>query len=156
MIFKRKQDKCIYSPLDGSYVPLKEVSDSTFAQELIGPGFAVYPSKNTISSPVEGEITMIFPTLHAIGLRRNDGLEILIHIGIETINLNGKGFKVYKQLHTKVKKGENLIYFDKELIKGEGLDPTVIVVFTNHNEYDISFKSLSGIIKKGDEIAYAK
>ena len=155
MFFKKKQDNRVFSPIEGKFVKLQDVNDSTFSSGLMGIGFGVYPEVSSVLSPFDGEITMIFPTRHAIGLKRKDGVEMLIHIGIETVNLGGKGFEALVKSGEKVRKGQELIEFDKELLLNEKLDPTIIVIFTNYENYKITINNQVDISNK-DVIAYAE
>ena len=155
MFFKKKQDNRVFSPIMGKFVKLQDVNDNTFSSGLMGTGFAVDPIESTVLSPFDGEVVMIFPTGHAIGLKRKDGLEVLIHIGIETVNLKGRGFNILVNNNDNVRKGQKLISFDKALLLHEKLDPTVIVIFTNGQEYDIAINNQATISNK-DVIAYAE
>ncbi len=125
----------INSPIRGTLKPLKDVNDETFSKELVGKGIAVVPSSNAIFSPVNGVITTLFPTLHAIGIKADDGVEILIHVGIDTVSLNGKGYNSFVKQQERVKKGQKLLTFDKKYIENQGLSSDVIVVITNHEDY---------------------
>lgn len=127
----------IYSPATGKYVPLEKVNDPTFSSGVMGTGFGVDPQNGVICAPADGTISMIFQTGHAIGFTTETGLEILVHIGINTVNLNGKGFQVLKKENDKVKAHEEVIRFDPDTIKAAGLDTTVITVFTNGDDYNI-------------------
>lgn len=156
MLFKKKVDSNVYSPSTGTYKKLADVADTTFSSGLMGEGLAIDPGESIIKSPITGEVTMVFPTKHAIGLKRKDGLEVLLHIGIETVNLNGKGFKTFVNVKDVVTSGDALLEFDKDMIKNEGLDPVVIMIFTNGNKYALSLEELSGVIHHGEVVAYAK
>lgn len=127
----------IYSPANGRFVPLENVNDPTFSSGVMGPGFGVEPEKGVVYAPADGTISMIFPTGHAMGFTTENGLEILVHIGINTVDLNGKGFKVLKKESERVKAHEAVIEFDMDEIKAAGLDTTVITIFTNGDEYDV-------------------
>ncbi|NKD30973.1 PTS sugar transporter subunit IIA [Enterococcus casseliflavus] len=154
MIFKK--DKSIYAPISGEYVPLKDVNDTTFSTGLMGSGLAFDPIDGTVISPFSGRVTMFFPTKHAIGLKRQDGLEVLIHVGIETVNLQGGGFTQIAQKNDAIKKGSPLLKFDKQFIIEKKLDPTVIMVLTNGADYDLTFNDLKGLVNQGDVIGNAK
>lgn len=128
----------IYSPANGRYVRLENVNDPTFSSGVMGPGFGVEPERGVVYAPADGTISMIFPTGHAMGFTTENGLEILVHIGINTVDLNGKGFKVLKKENERVKAHEAVIEFDMDTIKAAGLDTTVITIFTNGDEYDLN------------------
>lgn len=150
MLFKR--DKKVYSPINGEHVDLKDVNDITFSSELMGPGLGIYPESQIIVSPINGELTMLFSTKHALGLKRSDGLEILIHVGIETVNLNGEGFKTLIKQNEKIKVGTPLLHFDPQYILEKGFDPTVIIIFTNGTEFVIDNTRMKGNVTIGDVI----
>ena len=155
MIFRKIHDDRVFSPISGKFMTLEEVKDDAFSSGVMGPGFGIYPQSASVMSPFDGKVVMVFPTGHAIGLRRKDGLEVLIHIGIDTVNLQGKGFDILISMDENVRKGQKLVDFDKELLAEMKLDPTVIFVFTNWEEYDIEINNQAFISNK-DVIAYAK
>lgn len=127
----------IFSPVKGKYVQLKDVGDAAFSSGILGIGFAVEPEGDEIHAPVEGTITALFPTGHAVGFTTDNGLEVLVHIGIDTVGLNGKGFEILKKEGDRVRVHEEVIRFDRNVIRHQGLDPTVMVIFTNSREYDL-------------------
>lgn len=128
----------VYTPAFGQYIPLNKINDDTFASGMMGNGFGIEPNNGKVYAPVNGTITMIFPSGHAIGITSEDGLEILIHIGIDTVNLDGKGFHVLKKVNDKVKANDELVEIDIQSITEAGLDPVVIMVFTNTKDYNIT------------------
>ena len=125
----------IASPMKGEILPLNEVKDETFASEMMGKGVAIKPVDGKVVSPINGTVETIFKTKHAIGLKSEDGTEILIHIGMDTVQLEGKHFKAYVKDGDKVKIGDTLIEFDKEAIKKEGYELITPVIVTNTNDY---------------------
>jgi len=151
---KKKLD--VNSPIVGKYTALEEIPDEAFSSGIMGKGFGVLPTENLVFSPIDGEVVMVFPTKHAIGIKRNDGLEMLIHIGIDTVNLKGQGFKLLISNDQKIKRGQPLVEFNKNFIEENGYNPIVIVVFTNSQEFDIDINQSYSSIGKGDVIAYAK
>ncbi len=104
----------LMNPMEGEIVALEEVPDEVFSEKLLGDGFAIKPYRNKVYSPVDGIIKFLFPSNHALAIETEEGLEILIHIGIDTVNLNGEGFKVYIEEKEKVKKGQLLVSYDKK------------------------------------------
>lgn len=130
---KKKTDFNLYAPIRGKCIDIAEVKDKVFASKVMGDGFAVIPDDNVIYSPCEGIITMIFPSKHAFGIKMKDGKEILIHIGIDTVQLNGNGFVSFKQLNEHVKIGEPVIQFDKINIESQNYDLTTMVIVTNQS-----------------------
>ncbi|UOE93904.1 beta-glucoside-specific PTS transporter subunit IIABC [Alkalihalobacillus sp. LMS39] len=129
-----KREK-IVSPMTGKVVPLQEVNDAAFASETMGKGIAIEPTVGEVVSPVEGTVSAVFPTGHAIGLTTNDGAEILIHIGINTVQLNGKHFTPAVKQGDTVKEGDLLVSFDLENIKEAGFDVTTPIIITNTDQY---------------------
>ena len=129
-------DYNLYSPIKGKISPLKEVNDPVFAQEMMGKGIAILPEEGRVVAPCNGEIITVFKTLHAIGIKSDNGSEIIIHIGIDTVNLNGKHFVAHVKDGQRVNKGDLLIEFDSEKIKEAGFDIITPVVVTNSNVYE--------------------
>lgn len=127
----KHEDVKLDVPVEGEVIDLMSVNDKTFASGALGDGFAVIPENNQIKSPVDGVIQSIFPTKHALGIKTKEGAEILIHIGIDTVNLNGKYFEAHVKNGDKVSKGDLLMDVDFQKIKESGYDPTVMVVVTN-------------------------
>jgi glucose-specific phosphotransferase system IIA component len=124
----------IKSPARGKRIDLKDVPDALFANKMIGDGFAVYPESKEICSPVDGEIVHIFDTNHAVGLKTDDGLEVLVHIGIDTVKLKGEGFKRIASIGQKVKAGDILIECDLEYLKENAKSIITPVVITNMDQ----------------------
>ena len=120
-----------YSVVDGELLDIEEVSDPTFAQKMIGDGFAVEPVNGHIVAPVNGEITTIFPTKHALGIKTSNGLEVLVHMGLDTVELEGKPFTVHVTEGQVVEHGDDLADVDLDAIKDAGKMPTMLVVITN-------------------------
>lgn len=125
----------VYAPISGEIIPLSEVSDPAFADETIGKGVAIVPDNGFIRSPVNGRVESIFPTNHAVTLVSNDGTEILLHIGINTVSLDGLHFRREAFEGQEVKVGDPLIFFELEQIKAKGFDTSVIVIVMNSEEY---------------------
>lgn len=130
------RDGQLLSPIKGRVIPLGQVEDPTFAQEILGRGVAIIPDTGLVVSPVDGVIEHLFETKHAVGIKSEDGAEILIHIGMDTVNLKGKYFKTFVEQGSKVKAGDPLIEFDIDGIQKEGYDITTPVVITNSEQYD--------------------
>ncbi len=118
-------------PIDGAVLPLSEVPDPVFAQEMMGPGFAIDPSGDTICSPVNGKVVSVFPTKHAIGLESETGVEILIHVGLDTVKLNGEGFDLLVENEQAIHRGDALLKIDVEYIKANAPSAITPVIFTN-------------------------
>jgi len=125
----------IASPLEGKVIPLSEVKDDVFSNEIVGKGAAVVPQKGEVRAPEDGEVASVFDTGHALGMVTKDGVEILIHIGLDTVELKGKHFNVHVKQGDQVKKGQLLITFDMEAIKKAGYDTTTPVLVSNTADY---------------------
>ena len=125
----------IYSPLKGKVIELSQIKDAAFASGVLGKGVAIVPEEGKIVSPVDGIVTTIFPTLHAIGITSDDGVEMLIHIGLDTVQLEGKGFKGMVKDRDKITKGQVLIEFDIDYITKEGYCLETPVLVTNADNY---------------------
>ena len=138
----------IGSPLVGKIVPLSEVKDEAFAGGALGKGVAVLPYEGKVVSPVDGVLTTLFPTGHAIGITSDSGAEILIHIGMDTVQLEGKHFNAKVKQGEKIKKGQLLLEFDVEAIKNEGFEVITPVIVTNSQNY------LEVIESKSEDIAF--
>ena len=135
------KDITISSPLDGELIPLNEVNDPVFAGGAMGRGAAVKNPKGKVHAPFDGEISVFFDTHHAIGLHSDDGIDLLIHVGMDTVTLKGKHFTPKAKQGDRVKRGQLLLEFDPEGIKAANLDTTTPVVVTNHADYgDITFE----------------
>lgn len=145
-----KVDNSINSPIKGELIPLSEVKDATFADKLLGDGFAVKPIEGKVYSPVDGTVEVMYKTGHAIGLKSNSGQEILIHVGLDTVKLNGKGFSPKVKQDTAVKKGQLLLTFDLEGIKKQGYDLTTPVIITSMGDA----KSMEKLKSTGVEISH--
>lgn len=129
--FKKKAKKEIFAFASGTIKPLQEVQDEAFAKGLLGPGIAIVPTEGTIVSPVNGEITMVFPTKHAIGIKADNGWEILLHIGIDTVTLQGEGFTTIIKEKQRVRIGEVLVVVDLSLLKDNDVLTDTMCVITN-------------------------
>ncbi len=125
----------ITSPIDGEVKDITESTDASFASEASGKGVVILPNNGEVYSPVSGQVKVVFPTGHAIGLVTDEGCEVLIHIGVNTVNLQGKYFTTYVKQGDKVNVGDKLVSFDKENIEKEGYSSEVIMVVTNTNDY---------------------
>ena len=146
----------IKSPMNGTVIPLSEVPDAVFSSEMLGKGFGVEPSEGKAYAPVDGEVTTVFDTKHAIGLMSKHGVELLIHIGMDTVKLNGKGFDVKVKTGDQVKAGDLLAEFDLDLIKGEGYPVTTAVVVTNTDDCEEIGEVRTGAATKDTEVLTVK
>lgn len=144
--------KIVYSPLKGRIIPLKEVGDPVFADGMMGPGVGIIPEEGKLYAPADGEITATFPTGHAIALSTSDGMEILIHIGIDTVKMNGDGFQLHISQGDNVKSGDLLVSFDIGKITAAGYKPTTMVLVPNASELGSMSDPASGTVCVGDKL----
>lgn len=121
----------VFSPLYGDIIPLADVPDPVFSQKLMGDGIAIIPKSGKVVSPVNGHIVQVFPTKHAIGIQSEKGLEILIHIGLETVELDGEGFDLLVNCDNSVKAGDPLINVDLENLKNNNKEIVSPMIITN-------------------------
>ena len=141
----------LMSVVDGKKKYLEEVNDEAFSQKMMGDGIAVVPSVGKVYAPASGRVSMLFPTYHAIGLILTDGVEVLIHIGIDTVELNGQYFESYVKQGDKVKKGDRLMKVDFKSIEKANYDITTLIICTNSQNYQsisIDKEKETMIIKK--------
>ncbi|MDN6663724.1 MAG: beta-glucoside-specific PTS transporter subunit IIABC [Tetragenococcus koreensis] len=132
-VINETKDVILESPVKGRVLPLTEVKDDVFSSGLVGDGIAVEPTEGKLTAPVAGEVTMIFETNHALGLKTDNGAELLLHIGVDTVKMDGVGFQAFVKQGDRVEQGQQLITFDIDKIKNEGFESTVICVVTNNN-----------------------
>ena len=125
----------ITSPLEGKVIPLTEVKDPTFSQEILGKGAAIIPEKGVVYAPFDGKVDAVFETGHALGLVSEDGVELLVHVGIDTVNLKGKYFTPKKKSGDIMKKGDILLEFDIDKIKADGYDVTTPIIISNTEQF---------------------
>ncbi|OTO72610.1 MULTISPECIES: sucrose-specific PTS transporter subunit IIBC [unclassified Enterococcus] len=151
------QDDVLAAVVSGTIVPLKEVNDPVFSTEMMGKGIAIAPESNQLFAPADGVLTVMYDSKHAYGIQADSGAEILIHIGIDTVNLAGKFFSTNKKKGERVKKGEILGTFDREAIKNAGYDDTVMILVTNSAAYgEISTLDKANVIQGEDILAVSK
>jgi len=146
----------IQTPIVGDVVALSNVNDPVFSSGAMGQGIAVKPSEDVVYAPADAEVTIVFPTGHAYGLRTANGAEILIHVGIDTVTMNGEGFEQKVAQGDKVKAGDILGTFDSNKIAAAGLDDTTMVIVTNTADYASVTPVASGSVVKGDAIIEVK
>ena len=142
----------LVSPLAGELLPLSEVKDEVFSSGAMGEGVAVEPSEGVLHAPADGKVVMTFPTGHAIGMKTSDGAEILMHIGMDTVNLQGHGFETLVAKGDEVKAGDELVKFDIDAIHAKGYVVTIPIVVTNSKDYEKITVVSQGNVKVGQEI----
>lgn len=155
--FKKKDDNYVLgAPVKGKAVPLSEVSDPTFAQEMLGKGMAVIPSEGKIYAPADGEIGMVFDTLHAVSLTTDFGAEVLIHVGLDTVKMNGDGFTGHVKAGDHVNKGDLLLEVDLDKVKAAGYDTITPMLVCNTPDY-ASVDGITGSdVNPGDDAVVIK
>ena len=147
-----KDIEILTSPMKGEIKDLSEAVDKVFAEKSLGDGVAIVPSEGKLVSPVDGIVSVVFPTGHAVAVTSNNGVEILMHIGFNTVSLDGKYFKVMVAQDETVKRGDILVEFNIDKIKEEGLDITTPMVVTNSSEYSNIRALNEGFVKYNDDI----
>ena len=153
-IFKKKEKTIvtIYSPINGKVIELKEVPDEAFAQKMVGDGCAIEPDKGTICSPIEGQLMNIFPTNHAIIFETIDGLEMIVHFGIDTVKLDGKGFQKLREPGP-IKVGDEIVKYNLDEIKDNVPSTRSPIIINNMEKVEkIEVLSLGKIVKIGEPI----
>lgn len=144
----------IVSPLKGKIIPLSQVQDGAFASEILGKGAAIVPQEGIVKAPVNGTVSTLFPTLHAIGILAENGAELLIHIGLNTVQMNGRGFKAFVQQGDKITVGQKLIEFDMDLLHKEGYCLETPIVVTNTPNYLDVLAQQSKDVTWGEKLLY--
>ena len=150
-VFLGKQAK-IVAPANGEFIPIDRVEDEVFSQKMMGEGFAVVPENGVIVSPVNGTIVSVFPTKHAIGIQTEDGIEVLLHMGIDTVDLGGEAFDIKVQEGEKIKAGKIVASADLAKIQEAGKRTTMIVVFTNGDKIENYHYDKTGLVSRGETI----
>lgn len=147
-----QNDIKILAPVKGEAVPISEVSDPTFGEEILGKGIAIKPEQGKVVSPVKGTVVLMIDTGHAVSLLSDDGVEILIHIGLDTVQLKGQHFTTHAKTGDKVNVGDLLIEFDVESIKQAGYDVITPVVICNTADFKEIHTFAGKPVQEGDEI----
>ena len=147
-----RKAEVLLSPLEGEVVLLAEVNDPTFAEEILGKGVAVRPVGGRVCAPADGRLVSVFETGHAFGMITDHGAEVLVHVGLDTVNLKGKYFTVKKAAGDTVKAGDVILEFDADAIKAEGYDVITPVVISNHFGYEAVETIASAHVKTGEAL----
>ena len=142
----------IASPLSGNVIPLEQVADGVFSEKMVGDGFAVEPADNQVYAPADCEVMTVFGTKHAIGLTTTDGVELLIHLGIDTVQMNGAPFTIEVKEGDKLKKGDKIGSFDEKMIVEAGYRTVTPVVVTNSDAYASFTLQKTGKVSAGDDV----
>ena len=140
------------APIAGEMYLITETPDETFSQKMMGDGVTIFPTSNTVVAPCDGTVKMIFPTKHAIGIESKEGVELLIHVGVDTVLLNGETFETFVNVNDEVKKGDKLLSFDLKYIQENAKSDATVLVFTNLGEERKLELTKLGIVKENEEI----
>lgn len=151
---QQPKEETITAPLDGTMVPLEDVPDPVFAQKMMGDGIAIDPADGDVVAPVDGEIVQLFPTKHAIGLRSEAGVELLIHVGIDTVSMNGEGFTAYVKAGDRVKRGERLLSVDFSLVRDKAKSAVTPIIITNGDALESLEKKAGTSATKGETVLF--
>lgn len=148
---KKDKNKVLGSPVKGKAVPLSEVSDPTFGEGMLGDGVAVIPEEGKVYAPVDGEVGMVFDTLHAISMTTEYGAEVLIHVGLDTVKMNGDGFTAHVAAGDTVKKGDLMLEVDLDKVKAAGYETIIPIIICNTDEF-ASVEAITGDVTPGDDV----
>lgn len=151
-LFAKNDGMVIVAPVAGKLVSIKEVSDPTFSDEILGKGAAIIPSDGRICSPVDGTVTTIFPTGHAAAVTGDGGAEVLIHVGLDTVKLNGEHFTIHASEGQKVARGDLLLEVDLEQVKAAGYDIITPIVVCNSDDFAEVQMVEAGDVAQGADI----
>lgn len=154
--FGKKKELIIKAPVAGVVKPASTLNDETFRNNILGPCIAIEPAKGRVVAPMDGEIRLVFETGHALSMAADNGAELLIHVGIDTVKLIGKHFTKIKNTGDTVKAGDALLEFDPEAIRAEGYDPVTVVVLLNPDEFSGVRFTQSKSVEEGDALLYIK
>lgn len=144
------EKQTVYSPMKGEVIPLSEVDDPVFAEGMMGVGVGIEPETDQLFAPVDGVVAAVFPTGHALGIQTDDGMELLIHIGINTVELEGEGFQTFVKQGDRVKAGELLVEFKRAWIKEKGYKVTTMVLVSNGGLLGNMTDPVLGLVKPLD------
>lgn len=152
---KEIKQEILASPLKGEVVALADVPDPVFATGAMGKGLAIKPSEGAVYAPTNAEVTLVFPTGHSLGLKSENGAELLIHIGMDTVSLDGQGFTTLVKVGDQVVAGQKLVEFDLATIEAAGLPTITPIIITNTAEYDDILTTQETVVAPGDHFLTA-
>ncbi|WP_208586892.1 PTS sugar transporter subunit IIA [Gracilibacillus suaedae] len=154
-LFKKKEANTdLIAPLTGKLLPLEQVPDQVFSQKMMGDGIAIEPTGDQVVSPIDGEVVDVFKTKHAINLKTDGGAEILVHMGLETVELDGKGFDIQVENGQKVRKGDLLATFDIDAVAGEGYKTVTPIILLNGEDFALSNVASEQDVECGKDILF--
>ncbi len=152
-LFSRKKRAInLFAPVSGDLIAIEKVDDEVFSSKALGEGFAIKPTNGDVYSPIEGTVTSVFPTKHAISLKTKDKLEVLVHLGIDTVELNGKGFETFVQEGDTVTESTKLVNVDLDYLVKEKKASDVMVIFTNLDQRKLVYNE--GSVEQGDSVSH--
>ena len=152
-MFFKKKDKAIKAYANGKMIPITQVEDQVFSQKIMGDGLAIFPDDNKIYAPCDGQISAVFEqTQHAVGITLKNGIELILHVGLDTVKLGGRGFDVKVEEGAKIKKGDLLMTFDLSAIKKSGYKVTTPIVVCNSDEFHAVEIIARGDVNAGDAV----
>ena len=149
---KKENADVIGAPVAGEAVESAQINDPTFGEEMLGKGMAIKPTDTKVYAPFDGTVALVFDTKHAISLESATGAEVLIHVGLDTVSLNGAPFTVHVETGASVKKGDLLMEFDKAAIEAAGLDTIIPVVVCNSDDYKDVKRITGSVVNPGDTV----
>lgn len=149
---KGKKGIVLAAPIKGECIPISEVADPTFAEEILGKGIAIKPADGNVYAPADGRISTVFPTGHAVGLTTSDGVEVLIHVGLDTVQLKGQFFSTKVEADQEVKKGDLLLTVDLAEVGNAGYDTVTPMLVCNSDEYSKIECRKDGMIEPGEDV----
>lgn len=155
-LFTKNNGIILAAPASGRIVSIKTVSDPTFSEEILGKGAAIIPADGKFYAPADGTVTTVFPTGHAVAITTDEGAEVLIHIGLDTVKLDGKYFSIITSEGQKVKTGDLLIEADLEKIKAEGYDVITPIIICNSDEFSEILPEADKDVVQGDTVIVLK
>ena len=154
--FLKKNTAQVVAPATGQLIPIDQVEDEVFSNKMMGDGFAVRPTECGVFAPLAGKITTVFPTKHAIGITTEHGLEVLVHMALDTVELKGDPFTVYVKLNDEVKPGDQLADMDLQKVAAGGKTNTIVVVYTNMDKLEDIPIVPTAEVSHGDEVEKLK
>lgn len=154
-LFKKKDEgTVVYSPANGVFIKGSDIHDEVFSKGFMGETFAVKPDDNLVYSPLDGEVSMVFPTKHALGIKTKSGIECIVHIGVDTVNLKGEGFEILVKEGDKVSHGTKIAKVDFDFIRGKDLHDDVIVALQNTKNFE--YKDIDGKLSPDTVVAHCE
>src|SRR5699024_2569453 len=151
MTHQKSDSEAIIAPLNGKTILLEDVPDPTFSEKMMGDGMAIEPSDGKVVSPVVGEVILTFPTKHAIGVKTKAGVELLIHVGLDTVNMDGEGFEIHVKQGDQVNIGDPLLTFNLDLVKRKAASHITPVIVTNGDILSYKKRQKNNTVVNGEK-----